>query len=230
MNKIVIGLGTRRFHQCSLIYGKNRAPHSIGSAQFISNSNKSPHNSIKKALDFMQSSSLDKKRNTTDDGYDKLHYKESKPGWEIQKDALKRKFQGSQWNPPKKLSRQEMESIRVLRDQFPTMSASDLASHFKISPEAVRRILKTKWRPNEDDLDKIESRWNRRGQRIKEMYNQKGDGNSDSKIEPVLRLKYNPNENITDYYLTNKSSQKQQELRSKTLKRNKFHLLHKLKN
>ncbi|KAG7094937.1 hypothetical protein E1B28_005739 [Marasmius oreades] len=50
------------------------------------------------------------------------------------------------WNPPKKLSREAMEGLRELyhldKEKF---STPVLAQKFRISPEAVRRILKSNW-------------------------------------------------------------------------------------
>ncbi|KAK7462856.1 Required for respiratory growth protein 9 mitochondrial [Stygiomarasmius scandens] len=59
--------------------------------------------------------------------------------------AMQKEFpQG--WNPPRKLSREAMEGLRQLyhldKEKF---STPVLAERFKISPEAVRRILKSKW-------------------------------------------------------------------------------------
>ena len=64
------------------------------------------------------------------------------------KAAMKKSFPNG-WNPPKKLSREAMEGLRTLRDHDPeTFTTAILANRFKISPEAVRRILKSRWRPN----------------------------------------------------------------------------------
>ncbi|KAL4918231.1 hypothetical protein BDW62DRAFT_182102 [Aspergillus aurantiobrunneus] len=87
-------------------------------------------------------------------------------GWEIQKEALKEKFPNG-WSPPKKLSPDAMEGIRHLNsvapDQFTTPV---LAEEFKVSPEAIRRILKSKWRPSGTDLENRRKRWEKRHERI----------------------------------------------------------------
>ncbi|KAF8183162.1 hypothetical protein BJ912DRAFT_853725 [Pholiota molesta] len=63
--------------------------------------------------------------------------------------ATLRKAFPAGWSPPRKLSRQAMDALRDLHradpDQF---RAPVLADRFKISPEAVRRILKSKWAPS----------------------------------------------------------------------------------
>jgi hypothetical protein len=85
----------------------------------------------------------------------------------VQKEALKEKLRGEAWNPRKKLSPDTMEGIRHLNitqpDKFTTPV---LAEHFKVSPEAIRRILKSKWRPSDEEYEARMERWNKRGERI----------------------------------------------------------------
>ncbi|SCU96337.1 LAME_0F15918g1_1 [Lachancea meyersii CBS 8951] len=92
------------------------------------------------------------------------------PDWKRQKLALNRKFEGQQWSPKKKLSREQMESLRLLKQQFPKMTASQLGEHFQVSPEVVRRILKSKWTPDETETSKIQERWKRRSERVNKLY------------------------------------------------------------
>jgi len=71
------------------------------------------------------------------------------------KAAMKKLFPDG-WNPPKKLSREAMEGLRTLHDHDPeTFTTTVLANRFKISPEAVRRILKSRWRPDTNRLTQI---------------------------------------------------------------------------
>lgn len=69
--------------------------------------------------------------------------------------TMKQSFPGG-WNPPKKLSREAMEGLRELHhmdnDKF---STPVLAEKFRISPEAVRRILKSRWQPTPDKRKKM---------------------------------------------------------------------------
>ncbi|CAI4049580.1 mitochondrial ribosome assembly protein RRG9 SKDI_14G1160 [Saccharomyces kudriavzevii IFO 1802] len=92
------------------------------------------------------------------------------PEWKKQKMAVRKKLEGQRWNPPKKISQEQMEALKLLKSNFPELSASDLAERFKISPEAVRRILKSNWRRTDDENKNANERWKRRGERIKEMY------------------------------------------------------------
>ncbi len=65
----------------------------------------------------------------------------------------------SGWSPPKKLSRQAMDGLRHLHRFDPqTFSSPVLAEKFKISPEAVRRILKSKWEPTREKRIKLVER------------------------------------------------------------------------
>ncbi|KAJ8515018.1 hypothetical protein ONZ45_g7505 [Pleurotus djamor] len=77
------------------------------------------------------------------------------PEFQAHRRVLKESFpQG--WQPPRKLSREAMEGLRQLhqfdKDQFTT---AVLADKFKISPEAVRRILKSKWTPPKEKTAKL---------------------------------------------------------------------------
>ena len=53
------------------------------------------------------------------------------------------------WAPPRKLSREAMDAVRQLHRLDPEkFNTPMIADKFKISPEAVRRILKSKWEPS----------------------------------------------------------------------------------
>ncbi|KIW06352.1 uncharacterized protein PV09_02814 [Verruconis gallopava] len=87
--------------------------------------------------------------------------------WQIQKAALKKKFGNERWNPRKRLSPDTIEGIRVMHASDPErFSTPILAEHFKVSPEAIRRILKSKWRPKPEEQERRRERWERRGERI----------------------------------------------------------------
>jgi hypothetical protein len=86
--------------------------------------------------------------------------------WQIQKSANLNKFGDSTWQPRKRLSPDTLEGIRALHTSDPaTYSTETLSSQFKVSPENIRRILKSKWQPNDDERDEREKRWERRGVR-----------------------------------------------------------------
>ncbi|KAH9833321.1 uncharacterized protein C8Q71DRAFT_197758 [Rhodofomes roseus] len=62
--------------------------------------------------------------------------------------AMKKEFPEG-WAPPRKLSREAMDALRALHATNPeTFTTPMLASQFRISPEAVRRVLKSKWEPS----------------------------------------------------------------------------------
>lgn len=93
--------------------------------------------------------------------------KPQKEMWEVQKIALKEKFGEQGWNPRKRLSPDALDGIRTLHAQYPeTYSTPVLAEHFKVSPDAIRRILKSKWRPSEEEEEKRKRRWEKRGENI----------------------------------------------------------------
>lgn len=84
------------------------------------------------------------------------------------REALQKLFPTG-WSPPKKLSRQAMDGLRQLHRFDPDMFTTPvLADKFKISPEAVRRILKSKWEPTREKRIKlVEREREARGERIK---------------------------------------------------------------
>ncbi|KAK3112280.1 Required for respiratory growth protein 9 mitochondrial [Teratosphaeriaceae sp. CCFEE 6253] len=84
--------------------------------------------------------------------------------WELQKDALEHKFGETGWQPRKRLSPDTLDGIRALHASDPaTYPTEMLSEHFKVAPEAIRRILKSKWRPNEGETEDRRARWERRG-------------------------------------------------------------------
>ncbi|KAL8904607.1 MAG: hypothetical protein Q9207_003162 [Kuettlingeria erythrocarpa] len=87
--------------------------------------------------------------------------------WQIQKNALKTKFRTEGWAPRKRLSPDALEGIRALHAQFPDRYTTPvLADQFEVSAEAIRRILKSKWRPNDEETLNRRTRWDKRGERI----------------------------------------------------------------
>lgn len=84
------------------------------------------------------------------------------------RETLQKRFPAG-WSPPKKLSRQAMDGLRQLHRFDPDMFTTPvLADKFKVSPEAVRRILKSKWEPTREKRIKlVEREREARGERIK---------------------------------------------------------------
>lgn len=87
-----------------------------------------------------------------------------KEPWQIQKAALQRKFGETGWQPRKRLSPDALEGLRALHASDPTTySTGTLAEHFSITSEAVRRILKSKWKPSPEEIEARMKRWEKRG-------------------------------------------------------------------
>lgn len=94
--------------------------------------------------------------------------------WLKQKEALKQKFPEG-WRPPKRLSPDALEGIRVLHQQFPDLYTTDaLAEKFEVSPEAIRRILRAKWEPSADEEEDRQRRWFNRGVSVWQRYAELG--------------------------------------------------------
>lgn len=86
--------------------------------------------------------------------------------WMIQKNALKDKFPEG-WRSRKRLSPDALDGIRALHAQFPEQYTTPvLADQFKVSPEVIRRILKSKWRPSPEEDIKRQERWFNRGKNV----------------------------------------------------------------
>ncbi|KAF7727451.1 Required for respiratory growth protein 9 mitochondrial [Apophysomyces ossiformis] len=75
------------------------------------------------------------------------------------------------WKPIKRVSRTTMEKIRTLRHMYPDVyNTVRLSAEFKISTEAVARILKSKFRPTPDIQQRQErNRYAAMGQRRLEL-------------------------------------------------------------
>ncbi len=70
--------------------------------------------------------------------------------WAQHRASMKAKFPEG-WAPPHKLSRAAMDGLRALHAHDPdTFTTPVLADKFRISPEAVRRILRGKWQPTQE--------------------------------------------------------------------------------
>jgi hypothetical protein len=94
--------------------------------------------------------------------------------WQVQKAALKEKFKEG-WNPRKKLSPDALAGIRAIHAQFPEQyTTSVLAEKFEVSPEAIRRILKSHWTPKEEEALDRQRRWFVRGQKVWGRYAELG--------------------------------------------------------
>ncbi|KAI7788666.1 mitochondrion organization and biogenesis protein [Diaporthe eres] len=97
-----------------------------------------------------------------------------RPVWLKQKEALKQKFPEG-WRPPKRLSPDALEGIRVLHQQFPDMYTTEaLATKFEVSPEAIRRILRAKWEPTAEEEEDRQRRWFNRGVSVWQRYAELG--------------------------------------------------------
>lgn len=92
----------------------------------------------------------------------------SKPlPWQRQKHAIARKHSTATWSPRKRLSPDALSGIRALHEHDrEKYSTPMLAEQFKVSPEVIRRILKSKWEPNEEEMADRRRRWERRGERV----------------------------------------------------------------
>ncbi|EGV61064.1 hypothetical protein CANTEDRAFT_116295 [Yamadazyma tenuis ATCC 10573] len=87
-------------------------------------------------------------------------FQKNLPEWTKRDKSVKLRY-GS-WNPSKKLNRQQIQDIRNMTISLPNIKTVELASMFRVSPEAIRRILKSNWVPNESDEEKLLEREEKR--------------------------------------------------------------------
>ncbi|KAK1826298.1 hypothetical protein QBC39DRAFT_335115 [Podospora conica] len=90
----------------------------------------------------------------------------SRTDWKTQKEALKEKFPEG-WQPRKRLSPDALAGIRALHAEFPDIyTTEELANKFEVSPENIRRILRSKWEPSADEEIERQERWFNRGKKV----------------------------------------------------------------
>ncbi|CEQ39139.1 SPOSA6832_00643, partial [Sporobolomyces salmonicolor] len=78
------------------------------------------------------------------------------PEWKKHQQTLRAQFPDG-WAPPKRISREAMDLVRSLHRTAPAVhTVPVLADKFKISPEAVRRVLKSKFELPGDEREKRE--------------------------------------------------------------------------
>ncbi|GAA5954696.1 hypothetical protein JCM21900_005123 [Sporobolomyces salmonicolor] len=78
------------------------------------------------------------------------------PEWKKHQQTLRAQFPDG-WAPPKRISREAMDLVRSLHRTAPAIhTVPVLADKFKISPEAVRRVLKSKFELPGDEREKRE--------------------------------------------------------------------------
>lgn len=78
------------------------------------------------------------------------------PEWQKREKAHRKRY--GNWNPTKRLSRAQMQDLRSLKQQMPHMKTIDFANLFKVLPEAIRRILQSKWTPTEEEEARLAAR------------------------------------------------------------------------
>lgn len=89
--------------------------------------------------------------------------------WKVQKAALQKKF-GMGWAPFKKLSPKAIDWVKELHNSAPELTTEKLSEIFKVSPEAIRRILKSNWTPYPEEAQEQERRWGKRRERVWERW------------------------------------------------------------
>jgi hypothetical protein len=101
----------------------------------------------------------------------------------LHREKMKKSFPGG-WDPPRKLSRNAMDSLRDLHAMDPSMfSTPVLAERFMISPEAVRRVLRGKWQPSDERRQKLLGR----EERLRHDAIQRREANAQAQLDDIER-------------------------------------------
>lgn len=124
------------------------------------------------------------------------------PEWQKRSATLKKRY--GEWKPTHKLSREEMNNVRQLKLQVPSMKTIDLAGHFGISPEAIRRILHSKWVPNSEENERLL----RRGQELKRESEERRSKTSQDISLARKRMTYNKSVNLNEIQLVSNNNHK----------------------
>lgn len=90
----------------------------------------------------------------------------AKEPWMEYKAALKAKFGDEAWSPRKRISPDALAGMRALHKAQPEVyTIKVLGDYFKVSSENIRRILKSKWEPSEEETEARRERWLKRGEK-----------------------------------------------------------------
>lgn len=89
-------------------------------------------------------------------------------------EKVKAKLKNERWNPFSRLSPAAVATLKQLKQENPGMTVEEYAPIFKISPDALRRILKSKWMPTPEQESDRNERWKRRGKSIWQKWEEEG--------------------------------------------------------
>ncbi|KAK6504834.1 Required for respiratory growth protein 9 mitochondrial [Arthrobotrys musiformis] len=106
--------------------------------------------------------------------HQKKIYDKDTPQWKIHQDAVRSKLKSERWNPFSRLSPAAVATLKQLKAENPGMTVEEYAPIFKISPDALRRILKSKWTPKPEEEADRNDRWRRRGKNVWQEWEEKG--------------------------------------------------------
>jgi hypothetical protein len=124
--------------------------------------------SSRKPTSTAESAKLHRSKQRPAQGYaiSRTEIPEKDPDWLVQKRALQEKFKGIGWSPRKRLAPETLDIVRSLHAKDPKLySTSKLSEIYEVSPEGIRRILKSKWRPSAEEEEDRTQRWHERGVR-----------------------------------------------------------------
>ncbi|KAK1534321.1 mitochondrion organization and biogenesis protein [Colletotrichum costaricense] len=153
-------------------YVKNNRTLQISQASTFATS--AVHNKKRDFIPFEKGGKQATSRGPLEEQPDEEPAKPKRENWQLQKEALKKKFPDG-WNPRKRLSPDAIAGIKALHAQFPEeYDLKTLADKFQMSPEAIRRILRSKWQATPEEEEDRQERWFRRGVNVWSRYAELG--------------------------------------------------------
>lgn len=86
--------------------------------------------------------------------------------WMHEKAGRQVKLKGAQWQPRRRLSPTALDGVRALHKNQPEYTTKKLSEVFNVSGEVIRRVLKSRWEPDEATKVARMEHWVRRGRRV----------------------------------------------------------------
>ncbi|VEU23595.1 DEKNAAC104705 [Brettanomyces naardenensis] len=125
------------------------------------------------------------------------------PQYMRNKYALREKAEHMDLSKTKRLSRSAMDGIRILHNKYPEeLTTEKLSEFFKISPVAISKIMKSKWKPTDTEMEKKRVKWEERGKKLieKQMMDRRLEEFFESKeTELKMEIPYFVKQEISDY-------------------------------
>jgi len=96
------------------------------------------------------------------------------PLWLKHKMTVKSKLKGEAWAPYKKVSPDARQAIKLLARTHPEFNTKRISEIFRMDPEAIRRIIHSKYAPTPEEQEEAARRWVNRGDQVWQRWMDQG--------------------------------------------------------